>query len=151
MSQSKVWFITGASRGFGRIWAEAALKRGDRVAPTARDLKSLSPLAAEYRDSVLPLQLDVTDHDAVATAVDQAYGRFGRLDVVVSNAGYGLLGALEEATIEGARANFETNVIGTLSVVQAALPLMRKQKSGHILAVSSVGGLVAFPLSGIYG
>jgi NAD(P)-dependent dehydrogenase (short-subunit alcohol dehydrogenase family) len=92
----------------------------------------------------------VTDHEAAAKAVNQAHGRFGRLDVVLSNAGYGLMGALEEATVDEARANFETNVIGTFSVVQAALPLMRKQKSGHILAVSSVGGLVTFPLGGIY-
>ena len=146
----KIWFITGASRGFGNTWTKAALSRGDKVAATARDIATLSALSAEYGDSVLPLQLDVTDHDAVLTAVNQAHSHFGRLDVVLSNAGYGLMGAVEEATVDEARANFETNVIGTMSVVQAAVPLLRTQKGGHILAVSSVGGLVTFPLGGIY-
>jgi NAD(P)-dependent dehydrogenase (short-subunit alcohol dehydrogenase family) len=149
MSKTKIWFITGASRGFGRIWTEAVLKRGDQVAATARDLKSLSSLVSQYGEAALPLQLDVTDHGAVVAAVNRAHSHFGRLDVVLSNAGYALMGALEEAEIDEARANFETNV-GTLSVVQAALPLMRKQNSGHILAVSSVGGLVTFPLGGVY-
>ena len=146
----KIWFITGASRGFGNIWTKAALSRGDKVAATARDIAALSALSAAYGDNVLPLQLDVTDHDAVLTAVNQAHSHFGRLDVVLSNAGYGLMGAVEEATVDEARANFETNVIGTMSVVQAAVPLLRTQGGGHILAVSSVGGLVTFPLGGIY-
>ena len=146
----KIWFITGASRGFGNIWTKAALSRGDKVAATAREIAALTALSGEYGGNVLPLQLDVTNHDAVLAAVNQAHSHFGRLDVVLSNAGYGLMGAVEEATVEEARANFETNVIGTMSVVQAAVPLMRGQKGGHILAVSSVGGLVTFPLGGIY-
>jgi NAD(P)-dependent dehydrogenase (short-subunit alcohol dehydrogenase family) len=150
MSEQKIWFITGASRGFGFIWTEAALKRGDKVAATARDLGALAALVDVYGDALLPVRLDVTDHNAVVAAVNQAHRHFGRLDVVLSNAGYGLFGAIEEAKIEEARANFETNVIGTLSVVQAALPLLRQQKHGHILAVSSISGLVTFPLGGIY-
>jgi NAD(P)-dependent dehydrogenase (short-subunit alcohol dehydrogenase family) len=147
---AKVWFITGGSRGFGSIWTKAALKRGDKVAVTARNLWSLRALVEEFGANALPLQVDVTDHDAVAAAVRQAHSHFGRLDVVLSNAGYALMGAIEEATVEEARANFETNVIGTFSVIQAAMPLLRAQGSGHILAVASVGGLVTFPLGGIY-
>jgi len=150
MSKQKVWFITGASRGFGHQWAEAALMRGDKVAATARDPKALDALVATYGNSVLALPLDVTDRDAVFKAVNQAHEHFGRLDVILSNAGYGLMGAVEEASLDDARRNFETNVLGTLSVIQAALPLLRAQGSGHILPVSSVGGLVTFPLGGIY-
>jgi NADP-dependent 3-hydroxy acid dehydrogenase YdfG len=151
MAEEKVWFITGASRGFGQIWAKAALERGDKVAATARDAATLRDFSAAYGDSkFMPLKLDVTDHDATIAAVKKAHAHFGRLDVVLCNAGYGLMGAIEEAKVEEVRANFETNVIGTMSVIQAALPLLREQKSGHILAVSSVGGLVTFPLGGIY-
>lgn len=146
----KIWFITGASRGFGRLWANAALERGDGVAATARNPNMLGELSSAHGARFLPLELDVTDHAGVAAAVGEAHRYFGRLDVVLSNAGYGMLGALEEATVDEARANFETNVIGTLSVVQAAVPLLRMQGHGHILAVSSVGGLVALPLGGIY-
>lgn len=146
----KIWFITGASRGFGHIWAEAALARGDKVAATARDVVSLESLVAQYGDAVLPLTLDVTDADAIGAAVANAHRRFGRLDVVLTNAGYGLTGAFEETTIEEARANFETNVIGTFSTIKAALPLLREQGHGHILSVSSVGGLVTFPLYSVY-
>jgi NAD(P)-dependent dehydrogenase (short-subunit alcohol dehydrogenase family) len=150
MSQSKIWFVTGASRGFGRIWTEAALKRGDKVAATAREASALSDLSATYGDAVLALTLDVTDRDAVFAAVKQAHAKFGRLDVVLCNAGYGYMGAVEEAVTADAHINFETNVFGTLSVVQAALSLMRAQKSGHILTVSSIGGVIGFPTGGIY-
>ncbi|MGV1793611.1 SDR family NAD(P)-dependent oxidoreductase [Rhizobium sp. A37_96] len=147
---NRTWFITGASRGFGRIWAEAALSRGDKVAATARNVETLAELKQKYGADFLPISLDVTDRDAVSAAVKSAHDYFGRLDVVLSNAGYGLVGAIEETSVQETRAIFETNVIGTLSVVQAALPIMRAQGSGHILAVSSVGGLVTFPLGGIY-
>ena len=150
MSKQKVWFITGASRGFGHQWAKNALKRGDKVAATARDPKALDGLVTTYGDSVLALPLDVTDQAAVFKAVNQAHQHFGRLDVILSNAGYALMGAVEETNLDDARANFETNVLGTLSVIRAALPLLRTQGSGHILPVSSVGGLVTFPLGGIY-
>ncbi|MDO5633243.1 MAG: SDR family NAD(P)-dependent oxidoreductase, partial [Paracoccus sp. (in: a-proteobacteria)] len=147
---TKIWLITGASRGFGRRWAEGALERGDKVAATVRNLDSLADLAAKYGDALLPIRLDVTDREAVFAAVRQAHDHFGRLDVVLSNAGFGIMGAIEEVTIEDARANFETNVFGTLNLVQAAIPLLRAQGSGHIIMVSSVAGIVAVPNAGIY-
>jgi len=146
----KTWFITGASRGFGRIWAEAALARGDRVAATARRPESLQPLLDTYGDSVLALRLDVTDRVAVTAAVRKAVDAFGHLDVVVNNAGYGLFGMIEESTEEQARAQLDTNLLGPLWVVQAALPFLRASGSGHILQVSSIGGLAAFPTLGLY-
>jgi NAD(P)-dependent dehydrogenase (short-subunit alcohol dehydrogenase family) len=146
----KIWFITGASRGFGREWAIAALERGDSVAATARDLSTLDDLVATYGERILPLQLDVTDREADFAAVRQAHERFGRLDVVVNNAGYGHFGMVEELTEAEARAQLETNLFGALWVTQAALPFLREQGSGHILQVSSIGGISAFPLVGIY-
>ncbi|WP_328979213.1 SDR family NAD(P)-dependent oxidoreductase [Streptomyces canus] len=146
----KTWFITGASRGFGRIWAKAALSRGDRVAATARRPESLEPLVDTYGDSVLPLALDVTDRAAAFAAVRRAADTFGRLDVVVNNAGYGLFGMVEETSEEQARAQLDTNVLGPLWVTQAVLPLLRAQRGGHILQVSSIGGLAAFPSLGLY-
>jgi NAD(P)-dependent dehydrogenase (short-subunit alcohol dehydrogenase family) len=146
----KIWFITGASRGFGREWAIAALERGDSVAATARELSTLDDLVATYGERFLPLQLDVTDRDADFAAVRQAHERFGRLDVVVNNAGYGHFGMVEEITEAEARAQLETNLFGALWVTQAALPFLREQGSGHILQVSSIGGISAFPLVGIY-
>ncbi len=148
---NKVWFITGASRGFGRIWAEAALERGDQVAATARDVASVADLAERFGDAVLPLALDVTDAEQVQTAVGQAHARFGRLDVVVNNAGYSLVGTVEEVAEADVRALFDTNYFGTLRVIQAALPLLRQQGSGHILGVSSSVGIVPLPLIGSYG
>jgi NAD(P)-dependent dehydrogenase (short-subunit alcohol dehydrogenase family) len=147
---SKVWFITGTSKGFGRIWAEAALERGDRVAATARNVDSVSELAERYGDNALPLALDVTDKAAVDAAVAHAAEHFGRLDVVVNNAGYGHFGAIEEVTEDEARAQMETNLFGALWVTQAALPIMREQGGGHILQVSSIGGVNAFPTIGLY-
>jgi NAD(P)-dependent dehydrogenase (short-subunit alcohol dehydrogenase family) len=146
----KVWLITGTSRGFGREWAIAALDRGDKVAATARDTASLDDLVEKYGDAVLPIRLDVTDRDADFAAVRQAYEHFGRLDVVVNNAGYGHFGLIEEITEAEARAQFETNVFGALWVTQAALPILREQGSGHIVQVSSIGGISAFPNVGIY-
>ncbi len=147
---SKVWFITGASRGFGRIWAEAALKRGDKVAATARRITDISDLADRFGDAVLPLALDVTDAAQVKQAVEQAHAHFGRLDVVLNNAGYSLIGTVEEASEADVRAEFDTNYFGTLRVIQAALPLLRRQGSGHIVGVSSTLGLIAMPLIGHY-
>jgi NAD(P)-dependent dehydrogenase (short-subunit alcohol dehydrogenase family) len=147
---SKIWFITGTSRGFGRVWAEAALARGDRVAATARDLKTLAPLVERFGDLVLPIKLDVADKAAASAAVALAHERFGRLDVVVNNAGYGLFGTIEEISESEARAQLETNLFGALWVTQAALPIMRAQASGHIIQVSSIGGVNAFPTVGLY-
>jgi NAD(P)-dependent dehydrogenase (short-subunit alcohol dehydrogenase family) len=146
----KVWFITGTSRGFGREWAIAALDRGDQVAATARDVRSLDELAAKYGDAILPLPLDVTDRSAGFAAVRQAHERFGRLDVVVNNAGYGQFGMVEEISEADIRAQLETNLLGALWITQAALPILREQGSGHILQVSSIGGISAFPRTGAY-
>ncbi|OIR00501.1 3-oxoacyl-[acyl-carrier-protein] reductase FabG [mine drainage metagenome] len=146
----KVWFITGASRGFGRVWAEAALKRGDKVVATARSLEAVAGLAEVYGDNVLPMALDVTNAEQISAAVATAHAHFGRLDVVLNNAGYALVGAIEEAGEADIRAEFETNVFGALRVIRAALPLLRSQRHGHILGVSSVSGLVAGPIVGFY-
>jgi NAD(P)-dependent dehydrogenase (short-subunit alcohol dehydrogenase family) len=147
---SKVWFITGTSKGFGRVWAEAALARGDRVAATARNVGTLAPLAERYGELVTPIALDVTDKAAVDSAISEAQRRFGRLDVVINNAGYGLFGTIEEVSEAEARAQIETNMFGALWVTQAALPIMRAQRSGHIIQVSSIGGVNAFPTIGLY-
>jgi NAD(P)-dependent dehydrogenase (short-subunit alcohol dehydrogenase family) len=147
---SKVWFITGTSKGFGRVWAEAALARGDRVAATARNVKTLAPLVERYGDQVAAMPLDVNDKAAVGAAIKQTHGRFGRLDVVVNNAGYGQFGAIEEISEAEAREQLETNLFGALWVTQAALPILRAQASGHIIQVSSIGGVNAFPTVGLY-
>jgi NAD(P)-dependent dehydrogenase (short-subunit alcohol dehydrogenase family) len=148
--KSKVWFITGASKGFGREWSIAALERGDRVAATARDVSTLDDLRKRFPDTLLPLTLDVDDRAADFAAVGQTAEHFGRLDVVVNNAGYGQFGFIEEVTEAEARAQFETNTFGSLWVIQAALPILRAQGSGHILQVSSIGGVSAFANIGIY-
>jgi NAD(P)-dependent dehydrogenase (short-subunit alcohol dehydrogenase family) len=145
---SKVWFVTGSSRGLGRNFVEAALSRGDRVAATART--SLVELVDTYGDAVLPLELDVTDKAAVFEAVEQANEHFGRLDVIVNNAGYGLSGAIEEISEQQLRDQLETNLFGPVWVVQAALPFLRAQGSGHIIQISSVAGLTGFLLGGGY-
>ena len=146
----KVWFITGTSRGFGRQWAIAALDRGDTVAATARDTATLEDLVEHYGDRLLPIRLDVTDRDADFAAVKQAHDHFGRLDIVVNNAGYGQFGFVEELSEQEARDQIETNVFGALWITQAALPYLREQRSGHIIQVSSIGGITAFPNVGIY-
>ena len=152
MSTSRpwVWFITGTSRGLGRQWATAALALGDRVAATARDTAALADLVAEYGEAVLPIRLDVTDRDACFAAVQSAHDHFGRLDIVVNNAGTGHYGFVEELTEAEIRAQFETNLFGALWITQAALPYLRAQGSGRILQVSSIGGVTAFPQLGAY-
>ena len=125
--------------------AEAALKRGDRVVATARDSETLSELVFKYGDNVLALQLDVTDRDSVFKRVAEAHRHFTRIDVVLCNAGYGYMGAVEEIVPTEALKNIYTNVFGTISVIQAVLPILRAQKSGHILTLSSIGGVVGFP------
>jgi len=146
----KTWFITGTSRGFGREWALAALDRGDRVVATARNLQTLNELNEKYGESVLTLALDVTNRTAVFEAVRQAHDHFGRLDVVVNNAGYGQFGMVEEISEQEAREQIETNLFGALWVTQAVLPYLREQGSGHILQVSSIGGISAFTNVGMY-
>lgn len=146
----KIWFITGTSRGLGRQWAVAALARGDKVAATARDTATLEDLVADYGDAVLPLALDVTDRGACFAAVRRAHEHFGRLDIVVNNAGTGQYGFVEELSESEIRAQFETNFYGAVWVTQAALPYLRAQGSGHILQVSSIGGVTAVPQLGAY-
>ncbi|MET9064202.1 SDR family NAD(P)-dependent oxidoreductase [Streptosporangium sandarakinum] len=147
---SKVWFVTGSSRGLGRNFVEAALSRGDRVAATARSTASLDDLVAAYGDAVLPLAMDVTDKAAVFESVKRAREHFGRLDVIVNNAGYAQVGAVEELTEWELRDQLETNLFGAVWVVQAALPYLREQRSGHIIQLSSAAGLIAMPLGGAY-
>ncbi len=147
---SKVWLITGASRGFGRIWAEAALQRGDKVVATARNLESVADFTERFGNAVLPLQLDVTDAARVPEAVKKAFNRFGRIDVLVNNAGYSLIATTEEATDEQIADLFDANYIGVVRVLRAALPLLRQQGSGHILGVTSSLGVVPAPLIGVY-
>lgn len=147
---TKVWFITGSSRGFGRVWTEAALKRGDKVAATARQLAGIADLNEKYGANVLTLELDVTNTDQVKAAVAQAHANFGRLDIVLNNAGYSLVGTIEEASADDIRLQYETNILGPVAVIQAALPLLRKQGGGHILGTSSNLGHVTLPVIGYY-
>jgi NAD(P)-dependent dehydrogenase (short-subunit alcohol dehydrogenase family) len=146
----KTILITGASRGFGKLWAEEFLKRGDNVVATARNIESLNDLIKEYGNLVLPLQLDVTNRAQCFDVVNKTHQHFGKLDVVINNAGYGLFGAIEEANEQEIRNQFETNVFGTLWINQATIPVMRNQGSGHIIQVSSVLGIAAVPLLGVY-
>lgn len=148
--KSKVWFITGSSRGFGRVWVEAALKRGDKVVATAHAVASLVEYKRTYGDAVVALALDVTDRGAIATAVRDALGTFGRLDVLVNNAGYGSFGAVEEVTEVEPRAQMETNLFGALWLTQAVPPTMRNHRFERILMISSIGGIAAFPSFGLY-
>ena len=150
MSKEKIWFVTGASRGFGRTWTEAILAKGDCVVATVRDVSTMSPLVEQYGDRVLPVRLDVLERQRSVEAVKEATDRFGRIDVVINNAGYCLAGALEEIQEDDARSLFDTNVFGALWVTQAVLPVMRAQGSGHIMAVSSVSGLMGQPAIGMY-
>jgi len=126
------------------------LKRGDKVAATARKLESIADFKEKYGDQVLTLELDVTLPDQVKTAVEQAHAHFGKLDIVLNNAGYSLVGTIEEASADEIRAMYETNVLGPVAVIQAALPLLRKQGYGHILGTSSNLGHVTLPVIGYY-
>jgi len=147
---AKTWFITGSSSGFGRIWAEAALNRGDRVAATARSLRPIQDLEEKYGNRVLTLELDVTNRAAARAAVQHTAEHFGSLDVVINNAGYGHFGMVEEVTEQELRNQLETNFFGAVWVTQAALPVMREQGHGHILQITSEGGIRAFPGIGAY-
>lgn len=147
---SKTIFITGASRGFGKLWAEAFLKRGDKVAATARNIAALDDLVSTYGDNILPVQLDVNNRQDVISAVNQVATHFGGIDILINNAGYGLFGTVEETTEQQARDQMETNFFGLLWVTQAVLPIMRQQKSGHIIQVSSFLGLTTLPMLGLY-
>jgi len=147
---AKTIFITGASRGFGKIWLESFLKRGDRVAATSRNVDGLKYLEDQYPDTFLSLQLDITDRSSVFAALDRANEHFGGLDVVINNAGYGVFGMVEEIDEQAARSLIETNILGTLWVTQACLPIFRKKGGGHIIQLSSVLGLWSLPSLGVY-
>ena len=146
----RVWFITGASRGFGALIAEAALKAGDAVVATARDPNTVTARLGAH-ERLLATRLDVTSEAEAHEAAGQAVKKFGRIDILVNNAGYGLLGAIEEASAAETTKLFGTNVFGLLGVTRAVLPHMRRQRSGHIINVSSVGGYAGFPGWGVYG
>jgi short-subunit dehydrogenase len=146
----KTIFITGASRGFGRLWTEAFLKRGDKVVATARNIKSLENLTKEYPNNFLPLQLDVINREDCFATVKKAHGYLGAIDVVINCAGYGLFGAVEETSDEDTRNLMETNFFGVVWITRAALPVMRQQGKGHIIQVSSLLGVNPLPLMGMY-
>ncbi len=148
--QSPVWFITGCSTGFGRELAKLILAKGWKAVVTARKPEQLQDLVDGHEDNALALKLDVTDAEEVKRAVQQAEQKFGQIDVLVNNAGYGYLAAIEEGEDEEVRAMFETNFFGLVSVTNAVLPGMRKRKSGHIVNISSIGGLVSFGATGYY-
>ena len=147
---SKVWFITGCSTGFGRNLAMEALQQGNQVAVTSRNTDDVKDIVVQYPDAAIAIKLDVTDAEQVAAAVKQAQERFGRIDVLVNNAGIGYFGAIEESEEPEIRRMFEINFFGLASVTNAVLPIMRAQRSGHIVNISSIGGLVAFPGVGFY-
>jgi NAD(P)-dependent dehydrogenase (short-subunit alcohol dehydrogenase family) len=149
-TDTPVWFVTGCSTGFGRELARLVLEKGWRVAATARDPRKLDDLLAGHGERGRAIALDVTDHAQVARAVREAEEAFGRLDVVVNNAGYGYLSAIEEGEDAEIRAMFETNVFGLAAVTRAVLPGMRTRRSGHIVNISSQGGMIGFPGSGYY-
>jgi NAD(P)-dependent dehydrogenase (short-subunit alcohol dehydrogenase family) len=149
--KQKVWFITGASRGFGRDITEAVLASGDKVVATVRS--GAGTLAAEFGNNpdLFVTSLDVTNEQEAKVAAQLAIDRWGQIDVLVNNAGYGILAGVEEATSEEVRQNYEVNVFGTLNVIRAVLPYMRRQRSGHVINVSSVGGLAGYVGWGVYG
>jgi NAD(P)-dependent dehydrogenase (short-subunit alcohol dehydrogenase family) len=148
--QSRVWLITGAGRGFGRLFTLAALNAGDQVIATARKPEVLADLGEQYASQLVVLPLDVTNRAAVFTMVERAVDAFGRLDIVINNAGYGLSGAVEEVTEAQAHALIDTNFFGALWVCQAVVPYLRVQRFGHIVQMSSVSGLVGIPTMGLY-
>jgi NAD(P)-dependent dehydrogenase (short-subunit alcohol dehydrogenase family) len=145
----KNWFITGASRGFGALFVKEALERGDNVAASARHPQSLVETFGE-RSNLLPVKLDVTDENQVCEAVNLAAARFGRLDVLVNNAGFGMLGAIEEISSAEVEAIYRTNVFGLLAVTRAVLPQLRRQRAGHIINMSSIGGYQSHAAWGVY-
>jgi len=147
---SKTILITGASKGFGKAWTEAFLEKGYQVAAAARNVDTLNDLKAKYGDAILPLTLDVNKREDSFKVVEKVQQHFGKIDILINNAGYALNGAVEEASEKEARAQFETNFFGTLWLTQAVLPIMRNQKSGHIIQVSSILGIATLPNIGLY-
>lgn len=147
---SKTILLTGASGGFGKIWTEALLQQGYQVAATSRNVAVLDDFVRKYGDAIFPIQLNVNNREESFAAVQKVQQHFGKIDVLINNAGYALMGAVEEATEQEARDQFETNFFGYLWLTQAVLPIMRAQKSGHIIQVSSILGLATLPTMGLY-
>ena len=147
---TKIWFITGSSRGLGRSLTEAVLAKGDKVAATARNPEQLKDLADKYPDHLYPVKLDVTIKEQIVAAVESTIAHFGRIDVLVNNAGFGIIGAAEAFTDEQVRSQLETNLYAPIEITRAVLPYMRKQRSGRILQISSVGGRVGNPGLSMY-
>ncbi|WP_028298047.1 SDR family NAD(P)-dependent oxidoreductase [Olivibacter sitiensis] len=151
MEAKKVWFVTGASKGLGLTLVKKLLQNGYRVVATTRDMQSLIEEVGQVSGMFLPLEVSLTDNSDVKTAIEKSIAHFGKIDVVVNNAGYGQLGTLEELTDEEARANFDVNVFGALNVIRNAMPYLRSQRSGNIFNISSVGGLFgSFAGWGVY-
>jgi NAD(P)-dependent dehydrogenase (short-subunit alcohol dehydrogenase family) len=150
IEKNAVWLITGSSKGFGRALAEQALAAGYRVVLTARRVKDVEVLADAHGDSAFAVPLDTTDKTQIEAAVSAAEKRFGGIDVLVNNAGYGYLSAIEEGDDAEVRALFETNVFGPVNLIKAVLPGMRARRRGHIINISSIGGIVPFPGVGYY-
>jgi NAD(P)-dependent dehydrogenase (short-subunit alcohol dehydrogenase family) len=150
MIDSTVWLISGCSSGFGRELADAVLKRGQRVVVTARNPKSIQDFSERYPKQVVSAALDVTDPQQIDAVVRLAEARFDRIDVLVNNAGYGYLAAVEEGEDDEIRAMFEANVFGLMALTKAVLPGMRKRRKGHVVNISSVGGVIGFPGIGYY-
>lgn len=150
MENKKVWFVTGASKGLGLTLVKKLLSNGNRVAATSRNISDLEKAVGNH-ENFLPLSVNLIDENSVEAAVSQTISKFGQLDVVVNNAGYGMIGALEELSDRESRENFDVNVFGSLNVIRKILPQMRKQQSGHIFNISSIGGFSGnFPGFGIY-
>ena len=138
----RIWFVTGSSRGLGRSLIKAILSKGDKVAATARDISSLQDLVKQYAQAILPVQLDVNNKAQVHQAIAAVVKRFGRIDVLVNNAGFGITGAVEAYSDEQVRSQLETNLYAPIEITRAVLPYMREKRSGHILQISSMGGRV---------
>ena len=147
---SKVWFITGCSTGFGRALASLALQQGNRVVVTARKTSDIEDIVAPYPETAIAVKLDVTDKADIKASVEKAMETFGKIDVLVNNAGIGYFGAVEESEEDEVRRMFEINVFGLANMTKEVLPIMRKQRSGHIVNIASIGGLVSFPAVGFY-
>lgn len=150
VENTRVWFITGASSGLGYEFTKKVLESGDKVVGVARNIEKLNDLKYQFEGMLLPLSLDVTDRSAVFTTVETAIKHFGRIDIVINNAGNMVLGMIEEFSEDEVRSQMETNFYGAIWICQAAMPYLRTQGSGHIIQISSIGGLITGPMSGIY-
>lgn len=150
VENTRVWFITGASSGLGYEFTKKVLESGDKVVGVARNIEKLNELKYQFEGMLLPLSLDVTDRSAVFTTVETAVKHFGRIDIVINNAGNMVLGMIEEFSEDEVRSQMETNFYGAIWICQAAMPYLRTQGSGHIIQISSIGGLITGPMSGIY-